>query len=66
MQYEITSELRQRLANLQLEQNTDPNIRKIKTSILRKEKPRYCCNNDILYKLMEEKWKIVLPISMLE
>ena len=41
-------------------------INKITTSILRQENPRYNCVNNILYKLINEKWKIVLPSSMLE
>lgn len=48
MQYEITPELRQRLCNLHVEQNTDPKIAEIKAAIGQKEKPRYCCQNNLI------------------
>lgn len=63
---QVAPELRRLLRNMRDEQNKDPNIAKIKEDLRRTEDPRYVYRKNLVYKLMDGEWKIILPNTMLK
>jgi hypothetical protein len=59
-------ELKRKLQRIQVEQRLDPKIWEIIERATQGERPRYKVHNDVLYKWMDDQWRIVLPQHLLE
>lgn len=65
IEYQTPNELKQRLRNIHQEQSNDPTVTELRRKYIAKGDPRYRVDNDVLYKLWEGEWKVVLPNELL-
>ena len=66
IKYESPQELKQRLRNSGTEQDQDPNILKRKNNLRQRDHPSYKVEENVLYKLMDNRWKIIVPQHLVE
>ena len=60
MKYKVPQELKQKLRNLGAEQDQDPGIVNRKDSLQQWDHQRYRIEENMLYKLMDDRWKIAI------
>ena len=61
IKYEVPQELKQKLSNLGAEQDQDPSTVNSKDSLQQRHHPRYKMEENILYTLIDDRWKTVIP-----
>lgn len=66
IKYQLPINVSDRLNNIVVEQENDPSIMAKKQQLIEREHPRYKIFNNIVYKLMNNVWKVMLPQQLLE
>ena len=62
----LPNELKSLLININIEQQRDDKIKKIINEIQVKENPKFQIANNVLYKLIDGQWKIMVPDHLVE
>lgn len=66
IQYNLPTDLKNKLRNITLEQENDLILNDLELKLIRQENNQFKINNNILYKLNDGAWKIVIPQQLLE
>ena len=66
VKYTLPDDLKNRLKLVNLEPQKDAKIRKIREEIQRQDNPKYRIDSDVLYKIIEGQWKIMVPDDLVE
>ena len=60
VKYTLPDDLKNRLKLVNLEQQKDAKVRKIREEIQRQDDPKYRIDRDVLYKIIDGQWKIMV------
>ena len=64
--YVLPYTLKTRLKNINIEQQRDAKLKKISDDIRVQDNPKYKIDNDVLYKIIDGQWKIMVPDELVE
>ena len=66
VKYALPDELKNRLKFVNIEQQRDAKLRKISEEIRIQDNPKYKIDRNVLYKIIDGQWKIMVPDELVE
>lgn len=66
LQYQLPNQIKNTLININIEQRNDENLVKLIIKLKNESNPKYCMYYNIVHKLNNGRWKIVMPKQEIE